>query len=271
VNHWEREYNPRIGAREPERCFDSWRIRAAQARATLDCRTDIAYGAHERERLDLFRSPVPRGALVFLHGGYWRAFGKEDFSWIAAPFVQAGISVVIPSYPLCPLASLTEIGGSVARAMEYVVGSVLTSAERRRIILAGHSAGAHLAAHYAAHPSEHGVVPAIVDALVCVSGIFDLLPLLHAEFLHGMGWEAAELHAMSPLYACPPPIGGLVLAFGSDESREFRRQSERFAEAWTSPGTRVLAIPGKDHFAVLEDMCAADGVLARATTALFDP
>src|ERR1700754_5017990 len=105
-DYWESEYNPRTRVPDAQRFFDSWVERAAQARASLPCTRDLAYGSHPRERLDLFRPGSPRGTLVFLHGGYWRAFGREFHSWVAEAFVAAGISVAIPSYPLAPQASL---------------------------------------------------------------------------------------------------------------------------------------------------------------------
>jgi len=270
VDYWEQQYNPRIGIQDCERHFDNWRRRAAQARAALHGLTNIPYGGHERERLDLFRSPASRGTLVFLHGGYWRAFGREDFSWIAQPFVQAGITVVVPSYPLCPLADLPEICGSVSRAMEYIVRAVLTPAERQRIVMAGHSAGAHLVAHYMARLPQERRPGCTLDAAVCISGIFDLLPLLHTKLLSEMGWRAAGLHEVSPLYAPAPHRGQLMLAVGGSETREFRRQSERLADAWAERCTKLLDVPGRNHFEVLDALCEPEQPLAREVLALFE-
>lgn len=262
MDYWERQYNPRVSIRDPERHFDEWRRRAAEARKSLAGRRDIAYGAHERERLDVFRAAEARGTLVFLHGGYWRAFAKEDFSWIAQAYVRAGISVAIPSYPLCPQVRLSAICESVSRAVDYIARVELTCAERRNLVIAGHSAGAHLAAWYLAS--------APADAIVCVSGLFDLLPLLHTQFLSGMGWEAAELHAISPLYAPPPDKGRVLLVVGENESAEFHRQSERFAEAWADRGPRLVRVPRTNHFTVLDALGDSDHALTRDILDLFD-
>lgn len=263
MNYWDRQYNPRLAVADPERYFASWRTRAALARANHAGHAELRYGAHERERLDVFHSPAARGTLVFLHGGYWRAFGKEDFSWIAVPFVQAGISVVVASYPLCPHASLAAISSSIAAALGYLGAEVLLPAERRRLVLAGHSAGAHLAAQNLAQPGVH--------AFVGISGIYDLQPLLHAPFLSAMGWDAAGLHAMSPLYASAPGACRIVLAVGGAESHEFHRQSQRLAEAWAPPCEGVLTVPGMNHFDVLESLCESGSALSDRTLGLFDP
>jgi arylformamidase len=271
VNYWDQQYNPRLAVQDSQQYFDHWRARARQARATLTGSIDAPYGEHERERLDVFRAAAPRGTLVFLHGGYWRAFGKEDFSWIATSFVQAGITVVIPSYPLCPGAPLPAICQSVAKAMSYIASSALTAAERERVVLAGHSAGAHLAAHYLSRFATEMDSTINLAAVVCISGVFDLLPLLHAQFLDNMGWDAAGLHEVSPLYRPVPDRGKVILAVGEAESRDFHRQSERLADAWAERCTGVLSIPDQNHFSVLDTLSEPDSLLARLMLDLFEP
>jgi arylformamidase len=267
VNHWERQYNPRSGVENPQQYFSRWQSQSAEARATLGGELGIAYGEHPRERLDLFRASTPRGTLVFLHGGYWRAFGREDFSWVAPAFVRAGITVAIPSYPLAPEASLTGICAAATRALEFVPARLLNEAERARYVIVGHSAGAHLASHYYAHPGAAGARRA--DACLGISGIYDLAPLGHSEFLGGMGWEVAERHALSTLFATPPASGRFLLAVGAAESREFHRQSERLAEAWPQVCPAPLEVPGRDHFSVLEALCEPAHPLARLALAQF--
>src|ERR671931_1705065 len=58
-----------------------------EVRGTLTHRTE-AYGDHPDERMDIFPAPRPSGAgLIFLHGGAWRNFTKDDFSFVAKEFV----------------------------------------------------------------------------------------------------------------------------------------------------------------------------------------
>jgi arylformamidase len=266
--YWEAEYNPRVRVRDPQRYFDAWSNLAADARARLGGILDLAYGADPRERLDLFRADPARGTLVFVHGGYWRAFGKEAFSWVAEPFVQAGISVAIPSYPLCPAVRLKDIVRSVSAAVTHLQRVVLTPEERQTTVLVGHSAGAHLAACLLAGVPHDSASPAI-DGVVCISGLFDLLPLLHTEMLSGMGWEPPGLHAASPLYMAEPAHGTVVLAVGGDETGEFHAQSARFAKAWAARVAAMLRPAGRDHFSIVDDLRSGDSELARAAMGLF--
>jgi arylformamidase len=266
--YWEAEYNPRVRVPNAQRYFEAWSNRAAGARARLPGILDHAYGVDPRERLDLFRANDARGTLVFVHGGYWRAFGKEAFSWVAEPFVRAGISVAIPSYPLCPAVRLKDIVRSLSAAVTHLQRAILTPEERQRTILVGHSAGAHLSACLLAAVQRDPAGPAI-DGIVCISGLFDLLPLLHTEMLSGMGWEPEELHAASPLFMPEPAGGTVILAVGGDETAEFHAQSARFARAWARRVAGVWRPTGRDHFSVVDDLHSGDYELTRTAIDLL--
>jgi arylformamidase len=264
--YWESEYNPRGRIPDSQRYFDAWTTRAAGARERLGGTLDLSYGPHPRERLDVFRAASPRGTLVFLHGGYWRAFGKEAQSWIAEAFVGDGLSVAIPSYPLAPAARLSEIVDSMSRALAHLRDAVLTEDERRRVVVAGHSAGAHLAACLLAAAEARGSGP---DAIVCISGVFDLLPLLHTHMLKDMAWHPDELHAVSPLFMPMPSRGAVVLAVGGDESEEFHTQSTRLARAWSERVVELVRPPGRNHYSILEGLDVTGYELRRAMLGLF--
>jgi arylformamidase len=266
--HWDQQYNPRLSVANAADYFAAWKQRASEARDRMPA-VEFAYGKHARERLDLFRVPAAMGTLVFIHGGYWRAFSKEDLSWIALPFVAAGITVAVLSYPLCPEVRLARISAAIAGAMNYLTRSVLRPNELRRIILAGHSAGAHLAARYQSS-SDRTRRARRADAIVCVSGLFDLAPLQHTQMLAGLNFRTTELHAASPLYAPPPPSGEVVLAVGEAEPVEFSWQSERLANAWSARRPPLLRIAGRHHFSVLEALAEPDHALFQYTMRIFD-
>jgi arylformamidase len=266
--YWESEYNPRVRVRDTQRYFDAWPRRAAQTRASLPAILDLAYGPDPRERVDLFRAAGARGTLVFVHGGYWRAFGREVFSWVAEQFVRAGITVAIPSYPLCPAVRIADVVRCVSAAVIHLQRAILTPEERQRTILVGHSAGAHVSACLLA-AARHDVTDAAIDGIVCISGLFDLAPLVYTDMLSSMGWEPAELHSVSPLYMAQPCAGTVLLAVGGNETREFHAQSTRFAHAWAERVTGLLRPAGRDHFSVVDDLCRPDYELTLATIAMF--
>jgi arylformamidase len=121
-----------------------WAAAAAAFRAATGARAeiDIAYGDAPRQRLDLFRPDgAPRGLAVFVHGGYWRRFGKSDWSHLAAAAVAAGWAVAMPQYSLAPAARIHAITHEVGAAIDLLAMRI-----DGPIRLAGHSAGGHLAA-----------------------------------------------------------------------------------------------------------------------------
>jgi hypothetical protein len=80
----------------------------------------------------------------------------------------------------------------------------------------------------------------------------------------------AEARRFSPLHRIPVRTAPVVVAYGADEIPEIRRQSDDYAAALAFLGRDVarVAVPGCNHFSVLEQLAAADGVLAKALVAL---
>jgi arylformamidase len=107
---YESGYNPRLAVPEFARHFARWTENSAKVRKDLSPYLDVPYGSGPLEKLDLFRSKGPsRGLLMFIHGGYWRALDKSQHSFVAAPFVQAGITVATINYALCPAVTVADI------------------------------------------------------------------------------------------------------------------------------------------------------------------
>jgi poly(3-hydroxybutyrate) depolymerase len=242
------------GARYPDR----WRAAAAAFRATARCELDLAYGAHERERYDLFLpAAAPRGLVVFVHGGYWLAFAKADWSHLAAGPLAHGWAVAIPSYPLCPDVRIRDIvrvcGAAVGAAAQRVAGP---------IVLTGHSAGGHVTARLVCTdtPLPPTVAARIVRAAP-ISGLFDLRPLMRTRMNTTLGLDCNEAKAESPA-SQTPRTGVAVAAFvGADERPEFLRQTQLLPRAW--PRARAEVIAGRHHFNVIEELENAQSGLCR--------
>jgi arylformamidase len=63
----------------------------------------LSYGPGDRHAMDLFLPEgAPKGLVVFVHGGYWKAFDKSVWSHLAAGPLAHGFAVAMPSYTLCP-------------------------------------------------------------------------------------------------------------------------------------------------------------------------
>jgi arylformamidase len=267
----EREYNPRLQIPQFGEFFARWKRSALTARESLQCRLDLRYGPAAAETLDFFPA-AGRSArlLIFIHGGYWRALDKADFSWMAAGFIAAGISVAVVNYGLAPKTPLPEIVNQMRRACAWLYGNAHDlGTDRTRIFCSGHSAGGHLTAMMLATdwPALSPVLPKrLIAGAFAVSGVFDLQPLTHADFLSkDLGLDEAAARAISPAFLPLCNEAPLLLAAGALESAEFHRQSRLMAAHWPEAVSRgLLDVPGCDHFSVCDALATPGNVLFEA-------
>ena len=184
AQYYETRYNPRLAVPEYAQHFERWAKRSEQAREALDCYLDLPYGSHPMEKLDMFRARgASRGLLMFIHGGYWRALDKSQHSFVARPFVDAGVTVAMINYALCPSVTVEDIVRQVLQAAAWLYRNGANfGAPYRRLHVAGHSAGGHLTAMMLAAqwPRFAADLPArMVQGGLSVSGIFDVTPVMN--------------------------------------------------------------------------------------------
>jgi arylformamidase len=267
----EREYNNRALVPEHVEFFARWQRDSEYVRRTMKCEVDVAYGPDARHRIDLFPAQNARGTLVFIHGGYWRSLDKSMFSWLAAPWVAAGIGVAMPNYRLVPAVRIEDIVSDALAATNWLFREgpsrgLFTD----RVVLSGHSAGGHLAAAvFAAPRSALEFDPQRVAGGVPISGVFDFEPLLHlssnSDFrLDESQAKRLDLHDKRPTLRAP-----LVVAAGAAESSEFRRQSRCLADAWGTQVKALMLLPSLNHFSVVDAFAERGQPLYEAALELF--
>ena len=272
----ERGYNNRAAVPE----HPAWLARCATmseaARAALAPTLDVRYGPNPNETLDLFLpAGTPRGTFAFIHGGYWRALDKRDFSFVATPLVAQGIAVAVINYDLCPGVTVATIVDECRHAVRWLArDGAAHGLGHGRLVAGGHSAGGHLVAIlYATDWSAHGVAANPLAGGVTLSGVHDLAPLLLSTMNADLRLDAAEADRMSPVRVAPTTTAPLVMAVGGDETSEFIRQTKVLWDAWPtnrSPGEGgPLVIPGRHHFSVVVDHADPRSELTRRTLALF--
>ena len=116
-----REYNNRALGPDNEAYVARWVQDSARARATMSCHLDLRYGDAPGETLDLFPARKGDGScMMFIHGGYWRSRDKSDFSYLAPAWVDAGVSLAVVNYDLCPAVSMEEIVRQMLRASRWL-------------------------------------------------------------------------------------------------------------------------------------------------------
>ncbi|MCU0899913.1 MAG: alpha/beta hydrolase [Cypionkella sp.] len=218
-----------------------WRAAAAAYRATTLARLGVSYGATERHRFDLFLPPdTPRGVMVFVHGGYWMAFDRQDWSHLAAGAVSRGWAFAVPSYRLAPAARVHQITEDIGLAVRAAAAQVAGP-----VVVTGHSAGGHLAARMACDggPEVARVVP--------ISPLADLRPLMATEMNTTLRLDATEAAAESPALLRPRAGVGCHVWVGGQERPAFLWQARMLSEEWACPWT---VEPGRHHFDVIDGL-----------------
>jgi len=233
---------------------EAWRAQAAAYRATAHARLDLRYGPATREAFDLFlpSGARPHGLVVFVHGGYWRAFDKATWSHLAAGAVARGWAVAVPGYTLAPDATLGQIAGQIARAIAAAQAEVAGP-----LRLVGHSAGGQLVARMLCRDGLDAARQA-----VSISGVHDLRPLRQTQLNATLGLSAASARTESPALQTPRAGTRLTVWVGSDERPEFLRQAALMREAWA--GTPMVVAPERHHFDVLAPLAQPDSALTDA-------
>lgn len=257
------EYDNRALVPDHPRIISSWHADAAAYREQANYEPDIAYGAKPRMALDVFHPGRDIGGplIVFIHGGYWRVFDKSMFSHIAAGTNAHGLSVAVPSYTLCPEVTVPDIIDELRQCCLF-----LRNKYGRRLIVAGHSAGGHLAACMVATDWEQfGGAPDLVAAGLTVSGIFDLRPLMKTPHNDDLRLTAIDAITASPLLWPLPRCLALDSFVGSDESFEFRRQARSLPAAWSGLGcpASYCEIAGENHFSIIAGLADPANVMTR--------
>jgi len=230
-------YPPRW-AREAE----EWRT-ARKDRA----RFGLSYGTGARNALDLFLPDgEARGLVVFVHGGYWLKFGREDWSGFAAGPVARGWAVAMPSYTLAPGARIHEITAEIAAAVTRAAAEVAGP-----IALTGHSAGGHLVARMNCDDvALSDDLAERIARIVPISPVGDLRPLMRTKMNADLRLDASEATAESPtLCAARRGIDTRVWV-GAEERPAFLDQAAWLAEAW--PEARLHIALGRHHFDVID-------------------
>ncbi len=256
----DRQFSPSRSAKDP------WGVLARHETATaalchaggLTIWRDVAYADRPGARVDLF---VPAGddvhpCVIYFHGGFWQE-GRKDGSGFAAPVLaEHDRALAAVGYTLAPEARLREIVGEAAAVVVRLHQDAASyGLDPARLVVAGHSAGAHLAAALLAGQGGEAAAAAIAGA-VLVSGVYDLAPVAASYVNDRVQMDADEVRDFSPLATVPGRDVPVHVLVGADEPDAFVQQSAALVEAWRPRLSRLTThtAPGRDHFDVLDEL-----------------
>ena len=269
----ELEFNPRAVARNLDERLVAYAAESAATRARLDCALDVRYGPGEKETLDIFPAassgPGPGAPVhLFIHGGYWRAMDKSDYSFIADAFQPAGATTVVINYDLCPTVTLDTIVEQSNRSIAWTFRNIADyGGDPDRIYVSGNSAGGHLTAMALAHDWEAEGLPAdIIKGAAPITGVMDCEPVLDITVNELVRLEPEAARRLSPLRNPPRRALPLLVAVGGAEPRLWIEMSEDYAALCRTHGIECeyLEMPGQDHFDISRAVGDPESPLTRA-------
>jgi len=223
---------------------------AAQRTPFPEGTVEIAYGADARQRLDFTPALRPGAPLVlFIHGGAWSAGDKAMAGHMAVHFHERGYAFASVNYRLVPDADPRQQAEDVAAAIAHLLGEApRLGVDRARLMIIGHSAGAHLAALVGTDPyylGAHHVPIAAIGGVVLLDGAgYDVAaqlrfagPLLRSMYRRAFGEDPAFQARVSPMEHAAAPNAGRFLIFHISSRADSGAQSVRLGALLNAAGT----------------------------------
>ena len=271
----EREYSPSSCVPSIDPFLQAYTRASAEALAKLSSHRNLPWGDGPDEVFDFFPAASPNSPLLaFFHGGYWQEHSKDDVLFVASKCVPRGIAYASVNYTLAPQATVSTIVDQCRRAVVSIHRQATELGfNPRRLFVAGSSAGAHLASMVLVDGwrRDRGSSGNVVCGAILLSGVYDLHPLVPTYINQALQLNANDAMALSPnTHPLAPPIP-VVVAWGENETDEFKRQSHAFAGVLRSSGfpVKMLEARGANHFDIVFEIADPQTPLGNATLELI--
>jgi acetyl esterase/lipase len=226
-----------------------------------------SYGGDARQAIDIYVPPNAKNApvLVMVHGGAWMVGDKANTGSVENKlkhWLPKGFIVVSVNYRMLPDIMAYEQAEDVAQALAYVEDHAAAwGGDAGKLILMGHSAGAHIVALISSAPDMVGKPWA--GTVVLDSAVMDVPAVMQRRHLgfydKAFGQDPAYWRKASPIDRWTPTAVPMMLVCSSkrpdrpcDAANEFHDKAEKagktmpvFPRALTHEEVnRTLGLPG---------------------------
>ncbi len=225
----------------------------------------IAYGTHSRQKLDVYlptgTRAKSRGMVVFGYGGGYTDGNRDEYRFIGQVFASLGLVTIIYDYRLHPEVRFPTYLEDAALALRWSYDNAAKyGADKYAMILAGHSAGAHIAAMLATNPVHLemvGLQPRSLSLVLCLAGGYDFwnaqTGFISPDIAQVM--QGAAPQATQPLEFLSPFVPPMLLMHGTADQVLPIAQARTFATRAKSIGADVTLLEyGGDHASTVIDL-----------------
>lgn len=238
---------------------------------------DVAYappGADpDRNKLDVYlpKGSGPHPVVIFVHGGYWQAGGRQAifgiYERLGRRLARQGIAAVVISYRLSPRyrhpVHIEDVSTAIASTLHNLDK---INGDRSKVYLVGHSAGGHLVMLAALEPrwlARHGVSRSAIAGVVSISGVYDVEDLAHSTFgaanvtrVFGRNEEVWRRASPVRLASAAKNVPRLMLAIGEYDDPMLKRQHEAMAGVLRGAGVKpeVIEVENRSHSTIVVEL-----------------
>jgi len=202
---------------------------------------DVAYGEDRRQRMDIYlpeQAKPDTPVLVFFYGGSWASGEKSRYRFVGQAFASAGYITVIPNYRVYPDNLFPDFIEDGAKAIRWLQDNNYTD---NGVVVAGHSAGAHIAAMLALDSSyltEQQVSHDTLRALIGYSGPYDKFKL-SSKKLQRIFSQAQPPSSANPINFADETSPPALLIHGLGDRTVLAKHTENLAAKLTASNVDV--------------------------------
>lgn len=227
--------------------------RNATGAQTSNTMMDVAYGSGKKQRLDVYLPSNPKNApvIVMVHGGAWKIGDKRSNNVVdnkKARWNPKGIIFVSVNYRLLPDADPLKQADDVASALAYVQSHAAQwGGDSQKIVLMGHSAGAHLVDLISSDPARYPNLKSWLGTVSLDSAAMDIPKVMstkHYDFYdEAFGADPAYWADASPYQRLNSNAVPMLLVCSTERPDKPCVQTEAFVQKAKSLNLRAEMTP----------------------------